>query len=81
MIRLTGRIDTTNAGEWEEKLISAADSELDAEELTYISSAGLRVLLKLKKQLGKVEIMNVSPEVFEILDVTGFTDLLDVKQK
>ena len=51
---------------------------IDAGELCYISSAGLRVLLKLCQKQKHVEVMNVSPEVYDILEVTGFTDLLDV---
>lgn len=52
---------------------------MDASELAYISSAGLRVLMKLRKQLGKaLPVMNVSPEVYDIFDMTGFTELLEV---
>lgn len=48
-------------------------------ECDYYSSAGLRVLMKLRKQAKKaLPVYNVSPEVYEIFDVTGFTDLLDV---
>lgn len=51
-----------------------------AKKLEYISSAGLRVLLKLTKSVGEVSIVNVSPEVYEIFDVTGFTSILNVKK-
>ena len=84
MFRLTGRIDSGNAAEFEQKLMKAAspDMVLDAVELEYISSAGLRVLMRLRKQLGKkIPVRNVSSEVYEIFEITGFTELLDVKKR
>ena len=84
-IALSGRIDGNNADETAKKLSAALEGQefeslhLDAEQLEYISSAGLRVLLKLKKDTKKqVHIFNVSDAVYEIFDVTGFTDLLTV---
>ncbi len=56
--------------------MAAMPVELDASELEYISSAGLRVLLKLKKAVGELTILNVNSEVYEILDITGFTSML-----
>ena len=86
-IYLEGRIDTNNAAEVENEIMEAvganADGNLviDAEHLEYISSAGLRVLMKLRKSAGKsLPIINVSSEVYEILNVTGFTELLEVKK-
>lgn len=80
MYQIKGRIDSTNAPEFEKELMTALPTELDASELEYISSAGLRVLLKLTKTVGDVTIADVSSEVYEILDVTGFTSLLNVKK-
>lgn len=87
-IYLEGRIDSANAAEKEQEIFAATDSAadavpvLDAEGLEYISSAGLRVLMKLRKQMGKpLTVMNVSPEVYEIFDTTGFTELLDVQKR
>ena len=85
-IKITGKIDSNNAVEFENRLLSAAgenygDITLDAGELEYISSAGLRVLLKLKKGTkGRVSIINVSSDVYDIFDVTGFNNILDVKK-
>lgn len=80
-----GRIDSSNAAEWEREVLAAiaahpgTDLAIDAENLTYISSAGLRVLMKLKKQTKKsLPVWNVSPNVFEIFEITGFTNLLEV---
>ena len=86
ILRLEGRIDANNALEWEKKLLAEAGTDknivLDAEKLVYISSAGLRVLIKLRKLAGApVKIINVSQDVFSILKVTGFIELFDVKKK
>jgi len=84
-IRLTGRIDSNNAAQLEKELLAAAEGmqeiTLDAEELEYISSAGLRVLLKLKKQTaGEVTVINASKDVYDIFEVTGFNNILTVKK-
>ena len=56
--------------------------EFNGKNLDYISSAGLRVLLSVKKKIGKdVTITDVSREVYEIFDVTGFNQMLNVKRK
>ena len=52
LVKLQGSVDSSNAHQFEEELLAAISGQtvtLDAEELTYISSAGLRVLLKAKK--------------------------------
>ena len=87
-IQLEGRVDSNNASALEQEIMAAVseapDSEIavDAEKLTYISSAGLRMLLKLRKSAEKaVSVLNVSPEIYDIFEVTGFTNLLDVKKR
>ena len=80
MLKLPERIDTSNAGEWEQILLTQKDTQLDASALQYISSAGLRVLMKLQKTAGQVHICNVSEEVYEILELTGFASFLDVEE-
>ena len=88
LINLEGRIDTNNAAEVEKMITSSIESHpgeevaVDASKLEYISSAGLRVLMKVRKETDKpVAITEVSPEVFEIFETTGFTDLLDVSKR
>ncbi len=81
MYQIKGKIDSTNAAEFEKELLEAKPTELDASQLEYISSAGLRVLLKLTKAVGEVTVNNVSSEVYEIFDVTGFTEILTVNKK
>ena len=82
-VKVQGSVSSANAAIFEEELFSAIsgqDLTIDAENLTYISSAGLRVLLKAKKKLGgQLVVENVNLEVFEILDMTGFTQILTVQ--
>ena len=51
---------------------------LDFENLTYISSAGLRIILKLKQRFKEVSIINVNLDVYDVLQMTGFTSILPV---
>ena len=79
---LEKRIDAGNAAETEEKLLTAYRENgplvLDAKELEYISSAGLRVLLKVRKMQDTLRIDNVSEEIYEILEITGFDSLMEI---
>ena len=83
---LEGRIDSTTAPAAEaeiEALREAADHTrmvLDAENLEYISSAGLRVVLRLRKNEPTLEVVNASSEVYEIFEMTGFTEMIPVKK-
>ncbi len=83
---LKGRIDSGNAAQVEKELLAllagGADSraELDAAGLDYISSAGLRVLLRVRRSCPEVRITNVRPEVYEILEMTGFTEIMTVEK-
>lgn len=85
-ITLDNHIDSANAHLVEEEIFAvltdaAERVRIDASDLEYISSAGLRVLLKIgKHQNCQVEMFNVSRDVYEILEMTGFTDLLNVKK-
>ena len=85
-ILLTGRIDSNSAPDAEAQ-IEALRAEnphtsivLDAENLEYISSAGLRVILRLRKNEPSLQIVNVSSEVYEILDMTGFIEMIPVSK-
>lgn len=86
IIKLSGHIDSNNAPEVEQKLLELCDANmqcsivLDFEKLEYISSAGLRVVLKLKKRNSNTKIINASQNVYEILEMTGFTQMLDVRK-
>lgn len=86
VITVEGRVDTTTAAELGEMLNSAVPESdeitLDMEKLDYISSAGLRVLLTSHKAMSKkggfLLIKNVNPDIYEIFDITGFTNILNI---
>ena len=85
-IAIEGRIDASNSTLAEER-ITAIRSEhagkhtvFDADRLEYISSAGLRVILKVRKEDADLAIINVSPDVYDVLDMTGFTDMITVEK-
>ncbi len=86
MIFLEGRIDSSNTRAAEEEIgrILAENPGkgiiFDADKLDYISSAGLRVILRVKKSFPDLTITNVSSEVYEILDMTGFTEMMTVEK-
>ena len=82
-VKIQGRMDTITAPELLSKFQNisgkATEIEVDVEKMTYVSSAGLRVLLIMYKSLedkSKFKMLNVSDEVKEILEVTGFADFL-----
>ena len=53
---------------------------LDFEKVNYVSSAGLRIILKLKQKYSDVKIINVSLEVYDVLQMTGFTNIMEVSK-
>ena len=85
-IAVRGRVDASNAAAAEEAIYDIKRNNpnkhtvLDADDLEYISSAGLRILLRLRKDEPKIALINVSREVFSILEMTGFTDMLTVER-
>ncbi|MBP5550759.1 MAG: STAS domain-containing protein [Bacilli bacterium] len=85
IVKLTGRIDSTNASAVEEALnqeINGFSGEiiLDASGLEYISSAGLRVILRIKKSNPDTKIINCKLDVYEIFDMTGFTEMMEISK-
>ena len=85
-IAVEGRIDASNAAEAEEKIFSIKQDHpgkhtvVDADKLEYISSAGLRVILRLRKEEPKLAIINVAADVYEVFDMTGFTDMVTIEK-
>ena len=83
---LSGRIDSSNAPAAEKELLARLEGcegrsvTLDASALQYISSAGLRVILRLRKSCPALRIVGVSQEVYEILEMTGFTEMMPVEK-
>ena len=85
-ICLIGRVDSSNA-EAIESALSACRSEnphtstvLDADGLEYVSSAGLRVILRTRKTEPTLKIINVSSEVYDIFEMTGFTEMMSIEK-
>ena len=85
-LALEGRLDTLTAPELEAEISAMFPTvqtlTLDMEKLDYISSAGLRVILKTQKALEKkagLKLTHVSNEVKEVLDITGFSDFLTIE--
>jgi anti-sigma B factor antagonist len=86
IIEIEGRLDTTTAPTLEktinDNVYGKTNLILDLKELSYISSAGLRVLLstqKKMKQIGSLRIRNVCEEIMGVLEMTGFADILSIE--
>ena len=85
-IRLEGRIDSGNAAAIENEIAEAMKDKdpsaviIDAEDLDYISSAGLRIILRLRKRHSDLSIINVKSDVYEIFEMTGFTEMMKVEK-
>lgn len=86
IIELDGRLDTNTAPKLEEEVNNVLDNienlEINMENLQYIASAGLRVLLSLHKKImkkGTMVIVGVNETVMEVFKVTGFSDILTIK--
>ncbi|MBR2577350.1 MAG: anti-sigma factor antagonist [Erysipelotrichaceae bacterium] len=81
-----GNIDTTNAesvGQEIDALIGEHSENalvLDMEDLKYISSAGLRQILRLKKKEKDFKVVNCSSEIYDIFEMTGFTEMMDISK-
>ncbi|MDO5439257.1 MAG: anti-sigma factor antagonist [Erysipelotrichaceae bacterium] len=85
-VGLQGHIDSNNAAAVEAEINQAMEGKdvsnviVDMRDLQYISSAGLRILLRLKKNFADLKIVNVNSEVYEILDITGFSEMMNVQK-
>ncbi|MBQ6009546.1 MAG: STAS domain-containing protein [Kiritimatiellae bacterium] len=83
-IAVSGRVDTVTAPELEAglKFGDATCVVIDLANVPYMSSAGLRLLLAAHKQMlgkgGELLIANVQSTVREVLDITGFSDILNL---
>ena len=85
-LEVAGRLDTTSAPVLEktinEDINGAKNLILDIKGVSYISSAGLRVLLSAQKKMqkiGSMKVMNVCPAVMEVFEMTGFADILVIE--
>ena len=85
-ISVEGRIDANTSNEFmnkiNENLEGAKNVVIDFEKVEYISSAGLRVLLSTEKTMkgqGKLTLVHVNDVVMEVLNITGFVDILNIE--
>jgi len=86
-LAIKGRLDTSTSPRFQEKLIPLFDEakavKIDFTNVAYVSSAGLRVLLMGQKTArsrnAAMTLFNVSEEVMEVFDMTGFSDMLTIE--
>lgn len=88
VVELEGRMDTNTSPEFQKEMEAYYTKEgfkmiLDFDKLDFVSSAGLRVLLLIQKKSkalnGSLVIKNVKPEIQEVFDMTGFSDILTIE--
>ena len=87
MVELKGRIDTTNAEQFQQEVSpliegDQLDIDINCAEMTYTSSQGLRTFLLLQKSVnargGKMVLRNMNPMVKEVFDITGFSNIITI---
>ena len=90
IIKTGERIDTMNAAQFEQDIQpvlvdGGVNIEMDCSDLTYMASSGLRVIQKtmrtVMQQKGQFKITTVSPEIYKVLAMTGFTKFMTVEKK
>ena len=85
-LKIVGRLDTSTAPELEATIDGCVaginELVLDCSALEYVSSAGLRVILKAQKMMnaqGAMKLTHVNETIMEVFDITGFTDILTIE--
>ena len=86
VIVVNGRLDTQNAPELEREVDAVVSGlkelTFDMSGLEYVSSAGLRVILKAQKIMnaqGSMKLIGVNDNIMEVFDITGFLDILTIE--
>ena len=86
-VELNGRIDTSNADQFQKDIAPLMqgdnpDIEMDCSGMDYTSSQGLRLFLMLQKSVmargGKMVMRNMNPQVKEVFDITGFSNIITI---
>ena len=86
IVKLCERIDAHNCETVKQELLSELEGNdpvsviLDAEDLTFISNAGLRMLLQMMKSYKDITMVNVQPDIYDILETTGFTEMMSIEK-
>lgn len=87
LVTLKGRIDTTNASQFQQDIAPLMegehlDIEMDCTDMEYTSSQGLRLFLMLQKSIiahgGNLVLKNMKPQVREVFDITGFSNIIKI---
>ncbi len=84
ILPLSGELNSVNADQVEKEINATLEKYefeklvLDFRDMVYVSSAGLRVILKLKQKYKNVAIVEVSLGVYDVLSMTGFTDIMEI---
>ena len=86
VLKIVGRLETTTAHQLEATIDGCVagikELVLDCSELEYVSSAGLRVILKAQKLMnaqGAMKLTHVNETIMEVFDITGFADILTIE--
>lgn len=88
VVNISGRLDTITSAQFESNIQEIVNSDatqvaLDCENLSYVSSAGLRLFLTLQKGMkakgGMLCLRNVCPDIMEVFNVTGFSSILKIE--
>lgn len=86
IISLSGKIDSANSNEILEQIetvrsqLPSNSIILDFDQLLYTTSAGLRVILHIKKNVPDTKIVRAHPEIYNILEMTGFTEMMEIEK-
>lgn len=84
---LKGRLDTTNANQFQQDIAPLMEGEtpnieIDCTDMEYTSSQGLRLFLTLQKSVlarkGEMKLINMRPQVKEVFDITGFSNIITI---
>lgn len=87
-VKLNGRLDTTNASEFQQDITPLMNGEkldiyMDCSDMEYTSSQGLRMFLMLQKSVsshgGSLVLKNMKPQVKEVFDITGFSNIIKIE--
>lgn len=87
LVTLDGRLDTTNADQFQQDITPLMEGEkpdidIDCTGMSYTSSQGLRLFLMLQKSVmargGKLVLRNMNPQVKEVFDITGFSNIITI---
>lgn len=86
VVEVNENIDTSSVDRIGEEIIAIVDEHqkdnltLDVKNMEYISSAGLRLLIRIKKGGVNLKIVNSSKDVYDIFHITGFTDMFEIEK-